>query len=71
MKITVQFMGPLQRDDVVLDIQDNGQFIDEIQKYIPQEFIDSVSIAINNQLVSKVELQDGDVVTILPPVCGG
>ena len=72
--VLVEFLGPLNKDPVELDIK-NLKELKEILKNDKdiKEWLEEVAVAINDKLVSNldIELKDGDKVTLLPPVCGG
>ncbi|PIF04518.1 MAG: molybdopterin synthase sulfur carrier subunit [Arcobacter sp.] len=72
--ITVEFLGPIAKEPLNLDITNLNQLSQILKKD------DSLSIwlknsacAINDVLVNdkNTPLKDGDRVTLLPPVCGG
>ena len=72
--IRVEFLGPIQKDALELDIT-NLQELATILQEIPEmkEWLKNSAIAVNDTLVSSLDyaLKDGDKVSMLPPVCGG
>ena len=72
--ITVDFLGPIQKDSLELDISNLSELATFLQE-LPEmkEWLDNSAIAVNDTLVSSLNhvLKDGDKVSMLPPVCGG
>jgi len=72
--VLVEFLGPLNKDPVELDIKSLKE-LKEILKNDKdiKEWLEEVAVAVNDKIVSSldIELKDGDKVTLLPPVCGG
>lgn len=72
--IRVEFLGPIQKDALELDITNLKELATILQE-MPQmkEWLDNSAVAVNDTLVSSldVELKDGDKISMLPPVCGG
>ena len=72
MKVTVKFLGPITREDVVLEVQSDSEIKEKIKKYIDKKWLDSLAVAVNDKIVHSFdEVKDGDVISLLPPVCGG
>ena len=72
--IKVEFLGPIGIDSLELDIKTLKELSIYMQKNSElKEWIDISAVAVNDTLISNLdyELKDGDVVSILPPVCGG
>lgn len=72
--ITVEFLGPISKPDMELDITN----LNELAKILQEDkemsdWLDNCAVAINNNLVSSLDtpLNTGDKVSLLPPVCGG
>ena len=43
-----------------------------IKENVEDKWIDSLGVAVNGRLVKSLnEVKDGDVISLLPPVCGG
>jgi len=73
--IKVEFLGPIGIDAIELDIK-NIYELSEVFKSMSamEQWIDISAIAINDTVIINRELavlNDGDVVSVLPPVCGG
>jgi len=72
--VRVEFLGPIQKEPLELQITN----LNELAKILQddkemQEWLASSAVAVNDTLISSLdhELQDGDKVSLLPPVCGG
>lgn len=72
--VKVEFLGPIGRDPLELDITNLSQLssILSLDKEM-LKWLDNCAVAINDKLVSSkdIELKDGDKIALLPPVCGG
>jgi molybdopterin synthase sulfur carrier subunit len=72
--ITVEFLGPIQKPVLCLEVS-NLRDVAEVLKRDPEmaQWIESCAVAVNDTLVSSLDtsLNDGDRVSLLPPVCGG
>jgi len=72
--IRVEFLGPIQKEPLELEITNLNQLAKILQddKEMTQ-WLDNSAVAVNDTLVSSLEapLKDGDKVSLLPPVCGG
>ena len=72
--IKVEFLGPIQKAPLELEIQNLNELAAILQKDSEvADWLDSCAVALNDTLVSSLEapLKDGDRVSLLPPVCGG
>jgi sulfur-carrier protein len=72
--IRVEFLGPIQKDPLELDITNLSQLATILQETPElEEWLKNSAVAVNDTLVSSLEhpLKDGDKVSMLPPVCGG
>jgi molybdopterin synthase sulfur carrier subunit len=72
--VRVEFLGPIQKEPLDLDITNLNQLADILQKDEEiSEWLKNSAVAVNDTLVSSLdtELKDGDKVSLLPPVCGG
>ena len=72
--IRVEFLGPIQKPSLELDIQNLSELAAVLQNDDElSEWLTNCAVAVNDTLVSSLEapLNDGDKVSLLPPVCGG
>ena len=72
--VTVDFLGPIQKPSLELYISNLNELAKILQDDAEvSEWLDSCAVAVNDTLVSSLEvaLNDGDKVSLLPPVCGG
>ena len=72
--VRVEFLGPIQKDALELEINNLSELATILQE-TPQmrEWLENSAVAVNDTLVSSLDhpLKDGDKVSLLPPVCGG
>jgi len=68
----VKFLGPIAREDLEINIRDENELREILKKELSNDWLESVAVAINDEIVSDLKnIKDGDVITLLPPVCGG
>jgi len=72
--VRVEFLGPIQKKPLELDITNLNELAKILQEDKEmQQWLENSAVAVNDTLVSSrdVVLKDGDRVALLPPVCGG
>ena len=72
--VRVEFLGPIQKAPLELNISDLSQLATVLQEdESMSEWLKNCAVAVNDTLVSSLNysLKDGDKVSLLPPVCGG
>jgi len=72
--VKVEFLGPINKEAVEIDVKNLKELKEILSKdEILKEWLKNSAVAVNDKLVNSldVELKEGDVVAILPPVCGG
>jgi len=72
--VRVEFLGPIQKEALELDISNLNQLAEILQKDEQvKEWLETSAVAVNDTLVASLEhpLKDGDKISLLPPVCGG
>jgi molybdopterin synthase sulfur carrier subunit len=72
--VTIEFLGPINKDCLTLDINNLSQLSQYLKEDVEtSKWLESCAVAINDTLVMSkdVQLNDGDKVSLLPPVCGG
>lgn len=72
--VRVEFLGPIQKKPLELDISNLNELAAILQEDKEmQQWLENSAVAVNDTLVSSrdVVLKDGDRVALLPPVCGG
>lgn len=72
--VRVEFLGPIQKDALELEItnlRDLAPILQQDEALV--EWLDNSAVAVNDTLVSSLDvaLNDGDKISLLPPVCGG
>lgn len=72
--VEVEFLGPINKDKLQLNIANLSE-LSEVLKEDSEvsSWLDKCAVAVNDTLVSSkdVSLNDGDKISLLPPVCGG
>jgi len=72
--VTIEFLGPINKKPIQVDIQNLNQ-LSEILKQDEslKSWLNNSAVAINDTLVKDTNhiLNDGDKISLLPPVCGG
>ncbi|MDZ7819003.1 MAG: MoaD/ThiS family protein [Aliarcobacter sp.] len=72
--IKIEFLGPINKEDMDLDINNLSQLSEVLKKdSVVSSWLENCAVAINDTLVSSkdIPLKDGDKISLLPPVCGG
>jgi len=72
--VRVDFLGPINIDSINLDISSLRELRDRLEEIKDLDgWLENSAVAVNNKIVTSldIELKSGDVVSILPPVCGG
>lgn len=72
--VKVEFLGPIGKEPMELDVKDLTQLSNELKKDPSlQSWLENSAVAINDVIVKdkSIVLNDGDKVSLLPPVCGG
>jgi molybdopterin synthase sulfur carrier subunit len=72
--VRVEFLGPIQKDALELDISNLNELATILQKDKELlEWLQNSAVAVNDTIVASLDvaLKDGDKVSLLPPVCGG
>jgi molybdopterin synthase sulfur carrier subunit len=72
--VDIEFLGPIGKDTMKLEISNLSQ-LSEILKNDKEvsTWLETCAVAVNDTLVCSkdITLNDGDKVSLLPPVCGG
>ena len=72
--VKVEFLGPINKDSLELDISNLSQLSEVLKGDADvSNWLETCAVAINDTLTTTkdVNLEDGDKVSLLPPVCGG
>ena len=76
--ITVNFLGPFNKESMQIELEKINTVEDLAEKLkkddsISSELLDLSAIAINDEVIldKTHQLNNNDVISILPPVCGG
>jgi molybdopterin synthase sulfur carrier subunit len=72
LKVLIKFLGPIAKDDLEVEVSSIDELKKVIKENVEDKWIDSLGVAINDRLVKSLdEVKNGDVISLLPPVCGG
>lgn len=72
--VKVEFLGPINKKPIELEISNLSQLREILQKdENVKPWLETSAIAVNDKIVfsKNFELENGDKIAILPPVCGG
>lgn len=72
--VKVEFLGPINKEDMDLEIDNLSQLSDILKNdSLVSSWLETCAVAVNDTLVisKDVILNDGDKISLLPPVCGG
>lgn len=72
--VKVEFLGPIKKEPLQLEIKNLNELSEVLKKDESlSTWLESCAVAVNDILVASkdVALNDGDKVSLLPPVCGG
>ena len=67
----IKFLGPIGRDDLEVEVKNVDELKEIIKQNVDKKYLESLAVAVNDKIVNKLEIKDGDVISLLPPVCGG
>ena len=72
--VKVEFLGPINKESLEVNIKN----LTELSAILKDDkdvstWLETCAVAINDTLITSkdIELNDGDRVSLLPPVCGG
>lgn len=72
--VTIEFLGPINKKPLTLDIKN----LSELSVILKDDadmskWLENCAVAVNDTMVSSknIDLNSGDKVSLLPPVCGG
>jgi len=72
LKVLIKFLGPISRDDLKVEINSIEELKELIKQNVDSEWLEKIAVAVNDEIVSNLDnIKDGDVISLLPPVCGG
>jgi len=72
--IRVEFLGPIQKDALEVEISNLNELATILQEDKElAEWLQNSAVAVNDTIVTSLDvtLKDGDKISLLPPVCGG
>jgi len=70
--VLIKFLGPISRDDLEVEVNSSEELKEVIKQNISDEWLEKIAVAVNDKIVSNLDdIKNGDVISLLPPVCGG
>lgn len=72
--IEVEFLGPIEHENLSVDAKNLSQLKEILSKDKNlAKWLEISAVALNDKMLSSLDvaLNDGDKISILPPVCGG
>ena len=72
--VRVEFLGPIQKEPLELEIANLNELAAILQEDKElSEWLANSAVAVNDSIVASLDvtLNDGDKISLLPPVCGG
>jgi len=72
--VIVEFLGPIGKAPIEMEAQTLAEVAAELkQDTAVSDWLSKCAVALNDTMVSDLNtrLQEGDKISILPPVCGG
>ena len=72
--VNVEFLGPINKESMILEINNLSQLSEILKEDIEvSSWLETCAVAVNDTLIisKDITLNDGDKVSLLPPVCGG
>ncbi len=73
--VLINFLGPIKTTPLEVDFVSTLRDISEVLSKDPylKNWLVDCTIAVNDVIVYDLEtpIEDGDIVSVLPPVCGG
>jgi molybdopterin synthase sulfur carrier subunit len=72
--VTVNFLGPIEKDGMQLNVNSIAELKEELNRDSSmQKWLSNSAVALNDEIITEIDtkLKDGDIISILPPVCGG
>lgn len=72
--VKIEFLGPINKEDMTLDIKNLSELGEILKKDSEvSTWLETCAVAVNDTLISSkdITLNDGDKISLLPPVCGG
>jgi len=72
--VKIEFLGPIGKEPIQLDIENLNQLSNILkQDKSLKEWLENSAVAVNDIIIvdKNLKLNDGDKISLLPPVCGG
>ena len=72
--VKVEFLGPIGKPPVEMEAKTLADVAEKLKEDgTVKEWLPKCAVALNDTMVSDLNtpLKDGDMISVLPPVCGG
>ncbi|RXJ65784.1 molybdopterin synthase sulfur carrier subunit [Halarcobacter ebronensis] len=72
--VKVEFLGPINKEPIEVDIKSLNELSTILKNdEVLSKWLENCAVAVNDTMVisKDISLEDGDRVSLLPPVCGG
>ena len=72
--VEIEFLGPIKMENLKLEAANLSEVKEKLGEYAQlKEWLKICAVAVNDEIASSLDapLNDGDKLSILPPVCGG
>ena len=72
--VNVEFLGPINKESMILEINNLSQLSEILKDDVEvSSWLETCAVAVNDTLITSknIALNDGDKISLLPPVCGG
>ncbi len=72
--VKVEFLGPIAQAPLEIEAKTLQEVANKLQDLDSiKRWLDTCAVAVNDEMTNDLSkiLQDGDKISILPPVCGG
>ncbi|MFU9869573.1 MoaD/ThiS family protein [Campylobacter jejuni] len=72
--VKVEFLGPINKENLELKVKNLKELKEILQKDESlKEWLKLCAVSLNDEIIfdENTKLKDGDKIALLPPVCGG
>ncbi len=72
--VKIEFLGPINKESMSLEITSLNELSEVLKEdETLSKWLENCAVAVNDTLISSrdIKLNDGDKISLLPPVCGG
>lgn len=72
--VTIEFLGPIGKEPIQIEAKSLAEVKEQLKGDTSlTEWLNNSAVAINDKIINSIDinLNDGDKISLLPPVCGG